>query len=367
MKTATYIFITNTDYSSKNLTGAHKRFLELLVDASKTKKVILISKEIPQIKGLHITNYQLNDKYIQFLPKHINKILSITKKLRRIKNAIKYDYSISFGPVDTICYGLSGYRNIVTLFREDYIEYKKALGIKGIKLHYAMLQEKYAVKHSQKIIVQCRDDKNNLIKRYGEDIRGKIYVQINNANASWIKKNNDKTKKHESAIRIAFIGNFTDKRKGHGILLPAMARIINHNKNVELVVAGDGKELQQYKNRYRSYSRIKFIGHVNNANELLNSCSLEIVPSLIDSCPNTLLEGLNAGIAVYGSNVGGIKDILKEKEYLFEPNSESIYSLINKVINEKRYISDAKKQKTIVKKLSFDWSNKIFSIIERNK
>ena len=103
---------------------------------------------------------------------------------------------------------------------------------------------------------------------------------------------------------------------------------------------------------------------MKDISEYFSKCDFEIVPSLIDSCPNTILEGLNSGIAVYGSNTGGIPDLLEE-EYLFEPSSDAIYEFIKNLIQTKRYRSDSEKQIALKDRLTFDWGSRIVNIIKK--
>ncbi|MBQ8985568.1 glycosyltransferase [Candidatus Saccharibacteria bacterium] len=361
----TFVFITNTDYVKGNLTGGHRRFLELVNGLSIENEVILISKKIPGLKKDNMKFIEIKENKHRFLPAHIYKILTIYKVLRRERKNIQYDYAISFGPVDTISYKISGYNNIVMLLREDFVGYRKVVGMSAVKMEYFKLLERYAVKNSQKIIVQCEDDKEALIKRLGEKVRQKIYIQPNNINASWISESKiERKKRDDGVVRIAFIGNFSDNRKGHSLLLPAVAKIIDEGYNIELYVVGDGRQLEKYRDEYGNYQRMKFLGRVKNVGEILSKSDFVVVPSLMDSCPNTVLEGINIGVPVYGTDIGGIKEILQDKNYLFEPDVDSIYTFIKKKIDIGDYASDGIKQKVIKRRLTFDWSDKIQNIID---
>lgn len=364
----TFLFITDTDYEKGNITGAHRRFLELVKGASKNNNVILISRDIPELKGSNnIKCYRLPKKSNHFLPSHIEKIIRIRKVLRRKRKNMQYDYAVSFGPADTFCYGISGYKKITTLFREDFIGYKTIEKVSGVKLMYFKMLEKYAVKHSQRIIVQCEDDKKALIRRYSKkysDLSSKIYVQINNVNASWMVGGKKSGKKNDDIIRIMFIGNFSDNRKGHHLLLPAVKKLIDNGYDIELCVAGDGKQLNTYRDEYRNYKGIVFLGRVKDTSQFLLESDFEIVPSLMDSCPNTVLEGISCGVAVYGTDVGGIKDILQNKDYLFKPSIDSIYKFIKNKIDNKEYVGDTLKQEMIKKRLMFDWGERIMNIVD---
>ena len=363
----TFLFISDTDYKNGNVTGAHKRFVELVKGASKKNNVILVSRNIPELNGYdNINNYIISKKHSRFIPSHIEKIIRISKILCKEKKNVSYDYAVSFGPVDTFCYGINGYKNITTLFREDFIGYKRLENTSGIKIWYFKLLEGYAVRHSKKIIVQCEDDKNALIERHGKkdkNLRSKIHVQINNVNASWMKNDKKIKKRNDGIVRIVFIGNFSDDRKGHQLLLPAIKKIIDDGYKIKLYIAGDGKQIKAYQDEYNEYKEIVFLGRVKDVSWYLLESDFELVPSLIDSCPNTVLEGINCGIAVYGTNVGGIKDILQDEDYLFGLSTNSIYEFVKNKIDKKEYVSDASNQKRIKKRLMFDWSERIMGLI----
>lgn len=365
----TYLFINDSNFKNGNLTGAHRRFLELVRGIAKANnRIIIVASEIPQLEDLKQIIVYKTSKCKLNLPAHVKGMIELYNILKKIKKNIYYDYAVSFSAANTICYWACGYKNIITLFREDMIGYLQVLNISSIKIAYARIQEYIAVGVSDKIIVQCRNDRDNLVKRnkrYYNHIENKIFVQINNANASWM--NTDIVsclKKEDDTIRILFIGDFSNDRKGHKQLLLAFVRLLDEFKNLELYVAGGGLQFQEYKELYRQYPEIKFLGRVRNMQKYLSMCDFEIVPSLIDSCPNTILEGINAGIAVYGSDRGGIPDLLVKDEYMFKPNEKDIFLFLKDVIMEKRYLKDKDMQKMRKKELTFNWSDRIINIIE---
>lgn len=366
----TFLFVTDTYYKEGKLTGAHKRFLELVRGTSKIANVILITREIPQLDDIEAERYFIGEKRRKKIPAHINGMIDLTHTLITTKNKLSYDYAISFGPTNTICLKWCGYKHIISLFREDLIGYQEALGRSNPKLLYLKLQERFAVKASDKVIVQCKNDKNNLIlrnKKYDREIQNKVFIQVNNANASWMNTDSiNNLGRNDEKIRIFFVGGFSDRRKGHSVLLPAISKLIDDGFPIEFYVAGDGQELDFYKHQYKKYEQIIFLGRVDNVPYYLSISDFEVVPSFIDSCPNTVLEGINAGVAVYGANRGGIPDLLKEDKYMFEPDVDSIYQFIKDKIEKKAYEQDFNEQKVIKERLTFDWSTKILDIIVNN-
>lgn len=366
-KPKVYLFASYTDYGSGKLTGAHRRFLELLTCAAKVARVIYVGRPAPQLAELeNVTIYPVALDAGRWLPKHLAGGYAIYKTLKQNKKQIVYDCAVSFSPVTSICYWLAGIRNIVSLFREDLIGYQKALLASSSKVAYFLLQERLAVKVSEKIIVQCANDRNNLIARNSRSCPGvadKVFIQINNANASWMNTDTAVRPDNGDVPKILFIGNFSDRRKGHFFLLPAAMRLLEEGYRFELLCAGGGRELEQWKKNCEKYPDIRFLGQVSGMGEYLAQSDIMVVPSLIDSCPNTVLEGLNAGLAVYGANTGGIPDLLQGPEYLFEPDEQSVYAFLKSVLISRRYIFDAADQRQRKEELSFDWGQRMLELI----
>jgi glycosyltransferase involved in cell wall biosynthesis len=90
------------------------------------------------------------------------------------------------------------------------------------------------------------------------------------------------------------------------------------------------------------------------------------VPSLADSCPNTVMESIYNEIPVIGSKSGGIPEILIDSNSLFNPSE---YDLQLKIISLFDYDNLNKillSQKKIKEELTFDWVMKISEILGKN-
>ena len=364
----TYLFINATDFTARRLTGAHRRFIELVRGIARHNRVILISGEVPQLADISIEHHPIRLPNVK-LPHHIRALWAMCAALRALKKTVQYDYAVSFNANHSVCYRLCGYGRVVSLFREDLVEYRRAAGDAGLKLRYFQWQERMAVKASEKIIVQCRHDRENLIRRNGKSVKGlpeRVFIQINNVNPSWVGGQSRAARPASETPRILFPGNFESPLKGHRQLLPAMARLSEAGFDFALDIAGAGRELERCQHEFGGCPGFTFHGYVTGEgmNALMERADIVVAPSLVDSCPNAVLEGLYAGAAVYGSNRGGIPDILDDPDYLFEPDAEHIYTFMSAVLGEKRYIADARAQTALRERLTFDWAARMEQIIE---
>ena len=98
--------------------------------------------------------------------------------------------------------------------------------------------------------------------------------------------------------------------------------------------------------------------------KILKQCDLLVVPSLADSCPNTVMEALYNEVPVIGSNAGGIPEILLHENALFELNVCSLKERILSYKDNNKALHELKEQQKHRKdELTFDWAARIIEIM----
>lgn len=366
-------------YSSSQLektrkTGGVKRFLELLNYLGNYCQLTLVSGDkyysVPEgVRHISMHQEQIKNKESAYA-KHNYKYL---KKLKKEG----YDSIISFDVPPAIWLTLFRMPHLCLMVRKDLIGYEKITlhdhNVKGVKraliLKAFSIAELLTLLHAEKIIVQCKYDRDRLIERhtcFSKIIRNKIKVQINNVNPSWAIASEIKKEK-SSTFRIASVNGFSDSRKGCDIFLEAVSSLIDQGKQIEAFIAGDGRLLSKYKEQYKKYSEIHFVGRINRPGDWIKQFDLAVVPSRADSCPNTVLEALLNEVPVIGSNVGGIPEILADNTVLFESNAASLKEKILYCMVPENLSRVTDQQKKRRKQLQFDWSKRIFDIINGDK
>lgn len=84
-------------------------------------------------------------------------------------------------------------------------------------------------------------------------------------------------------------------------------------KDVWVVIVGDGPErrrLMELRDHYRSDDALRFVGHRNDASELLTAFDLLWNGSLYEGQSNTILEAMAAGVPVIASDIPGNRDLI---------------------------------------------------------
>ncbi|MEI7507987.1 MAG: glycosyltransferase family 4 protein [Flavobacterium sp.] len=122
-----------------------------------------------------------------------------------------------------------------------------------------------------------------------------------------------------------------------------------------LTIAGDGKyksNLIDLASQNLASNSFTFLGNITNQSHWLNQSDVVIIPSLWNEAFGfTVVEALLMNKVVFATNVGGIPEILKDKQLLFKPNNHLQLKelLIEYISNKKKYTDKAKKLHEIAK------------------
>lgn len=103
-----------------------------------------------------------------------------------------------------------------------------------------------------------------------------------------------------------------DGRKGHDDLLRAVS--ISRNAPFDVWIAGDGparRSLERMAARLGVTDRVRFLGFQRDMPALLRRVSALVLPSLRESLPLSLREGMAAGLPVVATAVGGIPELVE--------------------------------------------------------
>ncbi len=136
---------------------------------------------------------------------------------------------------------------------------------------------------------------------------------------------------------IGCIGRW-DLQKNHKNLILAFNEIIkNQNyKNFKLILAGpnidnNNKYLFDFIKNLKLENYIKLLGYIDNLDNFYNSIHLNILPSIGEAFPISLLESMIRKKIVIATNVGENYNILRDKELII--NSPEINDIKSTIIN----------------------------------
>lgn len=186
-------------------------------------------------------------------------------------------------------------------------------------------------KLAYRIIVTSQRDKEFIVKRYRVKHK-KINVFPNYVDTESFKPL-EIEKDHR---RVTFVGRL-DEQKNLISLINAVKDL-----NIKLVLIGEGPLDDSLKGMVEEngIENVIFTGLVPNDRlpEELNRSEIFILPSLYEGNPKTLLEAMACGLPVIGTEVVGIKEVIKHKQngYLCETSTESIREAIMYLMDEEK-------------------------------
>jgi len=133
-----------------------------------------------------------------------------------------------------------------------------------------------------------------------------------------------------NSINVIHVGGFTFEKNHHG-LLRIWEIFLKSNPYSILHLFGEGplksniEAEVKIKNLQKS---VVFYGWVSNPLDYISKADVLVLPSIIEGLPGVLLEAMYCKTPVVAYDVGGIKEIVKNKEtgFLIEKNEEKKFS-----------------------------------------
>jgi glycosyltransferase involved in cell wall biosynthesis len=117
-------------------------------------------------------------------------------------------------------------------------------------------------------------------------------------------------------VRLGFVGSLAQRYKGLDVLLHAVSLCRSRGVEAEILVAGEGRHLEEMKSLARQHGireRTRFLGQLPFGKpvfDFLDSIDLFVMPSRAEGLPRALLEAMARGCPCIGTNVGGIPELL---------------------------------------------------------
>lgn len=114
-------------------------------------------------------------------------------------------------------------------------------------------------------------------------------------------------------------------------LLRAFAQARRQDKRLKLLIAGDGEDAQKLKDLARELeidAACCFCGWVADIGKFFKSCDIDVLCSISESFPYSILEGVKEGCAVITSDVGGMQKLIDSGEdgFIFQPGDVETFA-----------------------------------------
>ena len=209
----------------------------------------------------------------------------------------------------------------------------------------------WVIKSSDSVIAISTSIANTIRKVYKVE-QSKIHIIFNGVNIVEYGKNKLNLKKelgiNSEDIIIGIVANLK-KVKNHIFLLEAFSEIRKENKNVLLLIIGQGfekdsdntgPEIKKFIYEKQLNDSVLMLGYRKDVNELLRNIDIFCLSSLKEGLPMSIVEAMIAGLPVVGTNIEGIKDVIVHGETGLLVDLGDVNGLKNyllKLINDKHF------------------------------
>jgi glycosyltransferase involved in cell wall biosynthesis len=199
-------------------------------------------------------------------------------------------------------------------------------------------RERQIARFAELVTFQNSTDRDLFAKRTNRTMRTVIIpgnIGLPRCKPEWRNKNKSTVLKS-----IIYVGSL-HKDKGLFCLLDALKILLTNGVNdFFCYLLGREDNMDTLKKTIRSYRLDRYISIEGYKDPFpyYAKCDILIYPTFYDAFPDTVLEALHTGCPVIASNIGGIPDILGDKELLVDINDiEAIASKINMCIMKPAY------------------------------
>lgn len=153
-------------------------------------------------------------------------------------------------------------------------------------------------------------------------------VVYNGIDTTVFKGGADRGEINEGEIKILHIGRF-DPAKNHELLIDAFALLLKKFPGVKLQLVGDGEfkaRVMEKVVKNDLVNHVDFLGVSKNIPAILAGSNILVLSSVAEGFGLVLVEAMAMGLPVVATNVGGVKEIVRDgvNGLLVEPNQPGL-------------------------------------------
>ena len=144
-------------------------------------------------------------------------------------------------------------------------------------------------------------------------------------------------------------------------LLRAFAKARENNPRIKLLIGGDGEDTGKLKVLAKQLglgNSVSFMGWVTDVSHFFAACDIDVLCSISESFPYSILEGIREDCAVITSDVGGMRRLIDQGEsgYIFQPKDVDTFA--NYILD---LSLDAEKRQRFAKNL-YEKASRLYSL-----
>jgi glycosyltransferase involved in cell wall biosynthesis len=198
----------------------------------------------------------------------------------------------------------------------------------SVRLKKLLLMERFSLRSAHLIFVTTKNDRDYLAQTHSIPLE-RFRIIPNPIDIDRFRP--EPNAKKEPGL-VAYVGRFSEQKN-----LPLLVNACTKVKNARLLLVGKG-EIESDLHSLSVNDKVAFEGHVSNNRlpAILNRAEMFVLPSKYEGSPKALLEAMACGLAVVGTDVPGIREVIQHKinGLLCNPTVEELSSAISELLHD---------------------------------
>lgn len=173
--------------------------------------------------------------------------------------------------------------------------------------------EKYLAKYTD-VLITINDEDFSACKNWKAKAKYKISgIGVDNKKIDNAKPR-EQTRQDlglEDEFVVLTVAEFT-KNKNYPTMLGAISKLAD--KNIKYIICGTGSEMEnmkEYAHKLGLDDKVKFLGYVKNVGDIMSASDVFFLASHREGLALSVIESMNFGLPIVGSNVRGIRDLIE--------------------------------------------------------
>ena len=254
---------------------------------------------------------------VRFVPgRGVGRLRELTRSLRNDRIELLHSWLFIANAYAAAAYTLGAGRRLITSARNCKVQGR-----------ISQLANAIAFRLSDAIVVNSTDVARFVVRHYRAPMP-RIRTVHNGVDAERFQPATS-----EPAIpTIITIGRMV-RQKNHELFIRAAGKIAAERPDVRFVLVGDGplrREIEAQVGASGLSERVILTGERRDVEDLLRSASMFWLTSRWEGMPNVVLEAMASGLPVIATDVGGVRELVREGEEGFVVPSEDTEAFVSR-------------------------------------
>jgi len=259
---------------------------------------------------------------------------------KRIRNLIKlikkYKPQIVHSNTNAVLYMLLAIKisrkKVVHLFTVHSMAYRIFSGLKNKIIKRAFKKKKIIP------VAICKTVQESLVESYGLNYND-IECVYNGVDTSiFVRSEVSADQSASKEVVVINVGTLYWV-KNQKLLIESFSQLYESNKNVKLIIVGEGllkDELEHLAESLKISKAVEFVGNQKNVEEFLNKADIYCSTSIVEGLPISVLEAESCSLPIVTTRAGGVVDIVFDNTngFIVETKQDAICFALKKLVED---------------------------------